>query len=74
MCLWSGNLVLPGKLVDSDDNILVAGNGVIQVFKSDGTHLKTIGKGVIGEASGVSMDHEGRIFVSDASLAMIFVS
>ena len=73
MCLWSGNLVLPGKLVDSDDNILVAGNGVIQVFKSDGTHLKTIGKGVIGEASGVSMDHEGRIFVTDKSLHKIFV-
>ena len=59
--------------VDSDDNILVVSNGGIQVFKSDGTHLKTIGKGVLVKAAGVSMDLTGRIFVSDRELNKVFV-
>jgi len=59
--------------VDSDDNILVAINDAIQVFKSDGTLLKTIGKGVIRETTGVSMDLAGRIFVTDQIHSKIFV-
>jgi len=67
-----GIMSVPGQVfVDSDDNILVACNGAIHVFISDGTHLKTIGKGVISEASGVSMDLAGRIFVSDISLQRV---
>ena len=70
----TGILSIPKHVfVDSDDNILVPCDGAIQVFKSDGTHLKTIGKGVIGDASGVSMDLTGRIFVTDRKLDTIFV-
>ena len=50
--------------VDSDDNILVACSGAIEVFKSDGTHLKAIGQGVISSASDVCMVRNGRIVVS----------
>jgi len=57
--------------VDFDDNILVACSKAIQVFKSDGTHLKTIGKGLIAKASGVLVDLTGRIFVSDRDLNKI---
>ena len=59
--------------VDSDDNILVPCDGAIQVFKSDGTHLKTLGKGVIGNATSVSMDLAGKIFVTNRDLDKIFV-
>ena len=59
--------------MDSDDNILVARNETIEVFKSDGTHLKTIGRDVISSPSDVYMVRNGRIVVSDFQKHTIFV-
>ena len=54
--------------------ILSSGNVVVgNFYKYDGTHLKTIGKGMIGYAAGVSMDLAGRIFVGDAGIDEMFV-
>jgi len=50
----AGILFSPNHLfVDSDDNILVASGKSIEVFNSDGTHLKTIGRDVISSPSDV---------------------
>ena len=70
----AGILSFPRQLfVDSDDNILVASNQTIEVFNSDGTHLHTIGKGVISFAYGVCMDKRARIIACDSSKQTIFV-
>jgi len=59
--------------VDSDDNILVADSEAIYVFRSDGTHLKTIGQDVFRAAAGVCMDKSGRIIACDGMYSEIFV-
>ena len=70
----AGILFSPNHLfVDSDDNILVASGKLIEVFNSDGTHLKSIGEGVFSFASDVWIDRNGRIVVSDFQKHTIFV-
>ena len=51
--------------VDTDDVILVSSYEAIEVFASDGAHLKTIGRGVVDRSSGVCMDLAGKIFVTN---------
>ena len=59
--------------MDSEDNILVACGQSIEVFKSDGTHLKSIGKGVVSLVCGVCMDRNGRIIVSKYSEQRVII-
>ena len=64
----AGILSFPRQLfVDSEDSILVANEESVEVFNSDGTHLHTIGKGVISFACGVCMDKRARIIACDSS-------
>lgn len=55
--------------VDSDDNILVAGygSGQIQVYDANGNNLKNFGQGQLSGPSGICMDAQGRIIISEHS-------
>jgi len=71
-----GQLSNPHHLfVDSDGNILVADNviGRMQVFKAEGTLVKTIDLGQHSNPTGVCLDSDGRVVVSEVGASRISI-
>ena len=56
-----------GITFDNSGNLIVANNGsnTFEVFSSEGKHIGSYGSGQLNNASGVAVDPEGYIFVSE---------
>jgi outer membrane protein assembly factor BamB len=62
-----GQLSDPAALgIDAQDNLYLPDASQIEVFASDGTFLRSFGKGNLGFAVDIVVDAEGRAHVSDA--------